>query len=71
MYQYTRRSLSPLAKCKGGYDAGNEEKGLRNMLRAKIGQGELAGILLVLTHPALACFCFGFACNDLRQDDAF
>ena len=64
MYPYTGRSLSPLAKCKDGYDAGNVEKGVRNMLRAKIGQGELAGILVVLTHPALARFCFGFACDN-------
>ena len=43
MYQYTGRSLSPLAKCKDGYDAGNVEKGVQNMLRSKIGQGELTG----------------------------
>ena len=64
MYPYTGRSLSPLAKCKDGYDAGNVEKGVQNTLRAKIGQGELTGILVVLTHPALARFRFGFACND-------
>ena len=59
------RSLSPSAKCKDGYDAGNVEKGVRNTLRAKIGQGELTGTLVVLTHSAPARFRFGFACNYL------
>ena len=64
MYQYTGRSLSPLAKCKDGYDAGNVEKGVQNTLRSKIGQGELTVILVALTHPAPARFHLGFACND-------
>ena len=71
MHQYTGRSLSLLAKCKDSYDAGNVEKGVRNTLRAKIGQGELTGILVVLTHPAPARFRFTFARNDLGQGDGF
>ena len=71
MYQFTGRCLSPLAISKDGYDEENIEKVVQITLRTKIGQCELTVILIVLTHPALARFYFGFACNDLRQDDAF
>ena len=66
MYQYTGRSLSPLAQCEDGYDEGNIEKMARDTLRTKIGQGEQTKNFVVLTHPAPARFCFGFARNDLR-----
>ena len=71
MYQYTRRSLSPLAKCKDGCDEGNIEKVARNTLRTKKLTSELTGILVVLTHPAPARFRFTFARNDLGQGDGF
>ena len=71
MYQYTGRSLSPLAKCKDDCDEGNIEKVARNTLRTKKLTSELTGILVVLTHPAPACFHFGFARNDLGQGDRF
>ena len=71
MYQYTRRSLSPLAKCKDGCDEGNIEKVARNTLRTKKLTSELTGILVVLTHLAPARFRFTFARNDLGQGDGF
>ena len=64
MYQFTGRCLSPLAISKDGYDEENIEKVVQIRLRTKIGQCELTEILIVLTNPALARFCFGFACDN-------